>query len=117
MIAMESSKKFVGFSRARSAVSALSRWMCGSTKDGVVRQPPASISRVARSARRGAILWMDPSAMPMSTRSGRWRSRALLTIRAMGSSAGLWVQQRVEQGHEGGGEDGDDRRDERKEHE
>jgi hypothetical protein len=49
MIAIESSKKLVAFSGARSAVSALSRWMCGSTNDGVVRQQVASISRMPRS--------------------------------------------------------------------
>src|SRR2546427_5992956 len=114
---MDSSKRFVGFSRARSAVSALSRGMCGSTKDGVVRHPPASISRVAPPARRGSIRWMRPSAMPMSTRSAWWRRRALLTIRSMGSSADLWIQQRIEQVHEEVDEDVDDRRDERKGHE
>src|SRR5688500_6086217 len=100
MIAMDSSKMFVEFSRARSAVSALSRWMCGSTKDGVVRRPPASISRVARSVRRGSIRWIRPSAMPMSTRSAWRRRRALLTIRSTGSGADLRIQQRVEQVHE-----------------
>src|SRR3989440_8317958 len=117
MIAMESSKKFVGFSRARSAVSALSRWMCGSTKDGVVRRPPASISCVARSVSRGSIRWMRPSAMPISTRSAWCRRRALLTIRSMGSGADLGIQQRVEQVHEEGDEDVDDRRDEGEGHE
>src|SRR2546427_10575851 len=114
---MDSSKRFVGFSRARSAVSALSRGMCGSTKDGVVRHPPASISRVAPPARRGSIRWMRPSAMPMSTRSAWWRHRALLTIRSMGSGADLWIQQGVEQVHEEVDENVDDRRDEREGHE
>src|SRR2546422_885691 len=117
MIAMYSWKRLVGSSRAGWAVSALSRGMCGSTKDGVVRPPPASISRVAPPARRGSIRWMRPSAMPMSTRAAWWRHRALLTIRSMGSGADLWIQQGGEQVHEEVDENVDDRRDEREGHE
>src|SRR3989442_12708708 len=101
MIAMDSSKRFVGFSRARSAVSALSRWMRGSTKDGVVRHPPASISRVAPPARRGAIRRVGPPAMSESPRAAGWGGRALLTITFMGSGADLWVQQGGEEGAQG----------------
>src|SRR2546429_9761615 len=90
--------------------------MGGSTKDGVVRHPPASISRVAPPARRGSIRWMRPSAMPMSTRAAWGRHPALLTIRSMGSGADLWIQQGGEQGHEEGDEKVDDRRDEREGH-
>ena len=36
--------RVAALSRARSAMRALSRWMCGSTNDGVVRRLTASIS-------------------------------------------------------------------------
>src|SRR6266404_1625381 len=39
MMAMDSSKTLVGFSRARSAVRALSRWMWGSTNEGRGQAP------------------------------------------------------------------------------
>jgi hypothetical protein len=55
MMAIDSSKTLVGFSRARSAVRALSRWMWGSTNDGVVRRPAASTSSAAPAVMRGAI--------------------------------------------------------------
>src|SRR2546428_573089 len=61
--------------------SALSRWKCDSTRPGMTSRPAARISWAPRSAMRGAIRVIRPSAMPTSTGPTPLGSRALRITR------------------------------------